>query len=237
MVMMNASIFALTLLGVVACGDNLAGGGADAAPVATSVTVTGTASEVSISGRTPTAGVMISTFEEDAMTPIASTTTDASGNYSLVIPTNGKALDGYLIGKLAGRKDTYLYPPRPLSADLSSAAILLLTQQNFDTAATLAQTPQNPGSGWIGVQVFDAANMPVAGVTVTSSPAGVVRYNNNGLPSKTPTSTATDGIAYIFSVPAGTVTVSASGGTGGLTYHSHPIIARADQVTTTLIQP
>ncbi len=240
--MKHATILALTLLGLAACGDDGGGGGsdggADAPPVATNVKVTGTASEVSISGRVPTAGVMVSAFKEGETTAVVSTTTDASGNYSLVIPTNGTALDGYLIGKLAGRKDTYLYPPRPIAADLSSATVLLLTQSNFDTAATLAQATQSPGSGWIGVQVFDAANMPVAGVAVTSNPAGLVRYNGtNGLPSKTPTSTAADGIAYIFNVPAGTVTVSASGGTGGLSYHAHPVNARADQVTTTLIQP
>lgn len=238
--MKNASYLAFALLGFAACGDDGGTtGGADAPQVAQNITVMGIASEVGIGGRTPTAGVMVTAFKEgDDATPIVSATTDGAGAYTLVIPTNGTALDGYLVGKLSGRKDTYLYPPRAISADLPSAPVLILTQATFDAAATLAQTPQGAGMGWIGVQVFDAANMPVAGVTVSSSPAGMVRYNGtNGLPSKTPTSTAADGIAYIFSVAPGTVTINASGGTGNLNYHSHPVNARADQVTTTLIQP
>lgn len=238
--MKNASYLALALLGFAACGDDGGTSGVDATPVAANITVMGVASEVSASGRAPIAGVVVTAFKEGAdATPIVSATTDAAGAYTLVIPTNGAALDGYLVGKLAGRKDTYLYPPRPISADLPRAPVLMLTQGVFDFAATLAGAQQPPGMGWIGVQVFDSANMPVAGVTVTSKPAGTVRYNDptNGRPSKTPTSTAPDGIAYIFSVAPGTVTISANGGTGNLSYHPHPVNARADQVTTTLIQP
>jgi hypothetical protein len=46
--------------------------------------------------------------------------------------------------------------------------------------------------------------------------------------------TGADGVAYIFSVPAGKVTVSAA--KAGSTFHAHAITARADQVTTTVIQ-
>jgi hypothetical protein len=237
--MKNASYLAFALLGFAACGDD--GGKTadiDAPVVSQNVTVKGIASEVTVSGRTPTAGVMVSAFKEGGTTAIVSATTDTAGAYTLVIPTDGMPLDGYLIGKLAGKKDTYLYPPRPISADLPSAPVLILTQATFDAAATIAQTPQVAGMGWVGVQVFDSANMAVTGATVTSSPAGTVRYNGtNGLPSKTATSTAVDGIAYIFSVAPGTVTINASGGTGNLTYHSHTVNARPDQVTTTLIQP
>ena len=239
--MKNASYLAFALLGFAACGDD--GGKTadiDAPVVSQNVTVKGIASEVTVSGRTPTAGVMVSAFKEGGTASIVTATTDAAGAYTLVIPTDGMPLDGYLIGKLAGKKDTYLYPPRPISADLPSAPVLILTQATFDAAATIAQTPQVAGMGWVGIQVFDSANMAVAGVVVTSSPAGTVRYNSagpNGLPSKTATSTAADGIAYIFSVAPGTVTISASGGTGNLSYHSHTVNARPDQVTTTLIQP
>lgn len=236
--MKNASYLAFAVLGLAACGDDGGTATPDAPPVASNITVMGIASDIGIGGRTPTAGVMVSAFKEGDATSIVSATTDANGAYTLVIPTNGTALDGYLLGKLANHKDTYLYPPRPIAADLPSAPVLMLTQTTFEAAASLSQTPQPAGMGWIGVQVFDAANMPVEGVTVTSTPAGTVRYNGaNGLPNKAATATTADGIAYIFAVAPGTVTISASGGTGNLTYHSHPVNARADQVTTTLIQP
>lgn len=236
--MKNASYLAFALLGLAACGDDGGSTTIDAPAVAQNITVMGIASDIGIGGRTPAPGVMVSAFKEGDATAIVTATTDAAGVYTLVIPTNGTALDGYLLGKLANHKDTYLYPPRPIAADLPSAPVLMLTQTTFEAAASISQTPQPAGRGWIGVQVFDAANMPVAGVTVTSSPAGTVRYNGtNGLPAKAPTSTAADGIAYIFDVAPGTVTISASGGTGNLSYHAHPVNARADQVTTTLIQP
>lgn len=224
-----------SLIVAVGCGGD-DGGSVDAPVVPTTITVTGTASEIGISGRTPVAGVVIGAYEEGGTTPVAMATTDAQGNYTLTITTTGAPLDGYLLGKHAPHKDTYLYPAGPLIADISNATILLLTQSTFEAAATIAQAQQLDGMGWIGVQVYDGANAPVAGVTVSSSPQGTVRYNgSNGLPSSSAMMTGADGVAYIFNVAPGTVTLSATG--GGHTFRSHPVNARADQVTTTLIQP
>jgi hypothetical protein len=78
--------------------------------------------------------------------------------------------------------------------------------------------------------------MGVGGVTISSTPAGTVRYNgSNGLPSSTATMTMADGLGYVFNVAPGQVTLSATG--GGMTFKSHAVNARADQVTTTLITP
>lgn len=234
---MNKRLLAI-LVGIAGCGggDDGGGGGVDAPTVPATVTVAGVASTVGIGGRTPLAGVAIAAFPEGGTTSIAMTTSAANGTYSLVIPTSGVALDGYLKGTQSGKKDNFLYPPKPLTVDVPSAPVLMVTQGIFDTLASLAQVNQDPAKGWVGVQVFDAANMPVAGVVVTSSPAGTVKYNGStGTPSRTATMTDVDGIAYIFNVTAGSVTISATG--GGMTFFSHPVIARADQVTTTLIQP
>lgn len=201
------------------------------------VTVTGVASEIGISGRTPIAGVTIAAYEEGASTPVAMTTSGADGTYSLTIMTDGQALDGYLKGTQSGKKDTYLYPAAPLAADIDGASILMLTQSTFDLASTLAQGGQTPGMAFIGIQVFNAEmTMGIAGVTLSSQPAGTVRYNgSNGLPSSTGTMTMADGLGYVFNVAPGQVTVSGTG--GGVTLRSHAVNARADQVTTTLIQP
>jgi hypothetical protein len=228
------------LLGVVAaCGGDDGGGPGgtpDAAPVATTVTVKGVTSTVGLNGSTPVEGVMVAAFKEGETTPVAMTTSNAMGEYSLVITTNGTALDGYVLGRQMGKKDNYLYPPRPLSADIPSAPVLMITQGTFDTLGSLAQVNQDPAKAFVGVQVFDATNLPVAGVTISSSPAGTYKYNGmNGLPSSSATVTGADGIGYVFNVTAGSVTINASG--GGLTFFSHPVNARANQLTTTLIQP
>ncbi|MDB4961093.1 MAG: hypothetical protein JWP01_1092 [Myxococcales bacterium] len=221
-----------------ACGGDDGGGGTpvDAAVVATTVTVTGVTSTVGLGGSTPVEGVTVSAFKEGDTTPVAMTTSNAMGEYSLVITTDGTALDGYVLGRQTGKKDNYLYPPKPLTADIPSAPVLMITQGTFDTLGSFARVNQDPAKAFIGVQVFNAANMPVAGVTIASSPAGTYKYNgSNGLPSSSATMTGADGIGYVFNVNPGTVTISASG--GGLTFFSHPVNARADQLTTTLIQP
>jgi len=231
---MRASI-AITLVGLLGCGDDGGSPAVDASTQTTTRTVTGTTSDIGLSGRTPLAGVTVEAYQEGGTTPVATTTSAADGTYSLTITTEG-VLDGYLLGRIAGKKDTYLYPAGPLTADIDNATILMLTQGLFDTASTLAQGGQTPGMGFIGVQVYTPANTAVAGVTLSSSPAGTVRYNgSNGLPTANGTMTLADGLGYIFNVAPGEVTISATG--GGMTFKSHEVNARADQVTTTLITP
>ncbi len=237
---MNMLVPALGLLTmlVTACGGGGgdSDGGSDATVAPATINVSGVASEIGIGGRTPVDGVLVEAYREGAdTTPVTSAMTAADGSYTLVIETNDVALDGYVLAKKAPYKNTYLYPPAPLAADTDAATVLLLTQATFDNASALAQAPQENGKGWIGVMVVDAANNPVAGAAISSSPAGTVRYNgSNGLPNRNPTVTSTDGVGYIFNVAAGTVTVNAT--KDGSTFRSHPVNARADQITTTLIQ-
>lgn len=221
------------ILALGACGGS-DGGGVDAPNVPATINVSGVASEITISGREPVEGVTVEAYREGEAAVVASGTSNAQGAYTIVVTTGGKALDGYLLARHSPHLNTYLYPPAPLFADTNAATVLLLTQGTFDAAASFAQENQDPAKGWIGVMVVDAANMPVADVTVTSSPAGTVKYNRGGLPDPDATTADTDGIAYIFNVAPGKVTVSAS--KTGATFNSHPLNARAGEITTTLIQ-
>jgi hypothetical protein len=226
--------YLIAAVGLIGCGDD-GGSTLDGPVVPTTVTVTGTTYDVGLGGRTPIGGVSVQAFEEGGTTAVAMTTSAADGTYTLSITTNGSSLDGYVLGKLAGKKDNYLYPAGPLTADISNATVLMLSQSIFDASFTIAQVSPEPGKGWIGVQVYDGANAGVAGVTVSTQPAGTVKYNGaNGLPTANGTATMADGIAYVFNVGPGDVTISASG--GGQTFRSHRVNARADQVTTTLVQ-
>jgi hypothetical protein len=86
------------------------------------------------------------------------------------------------------------------------------------------------------LEVEDANAALVQGATVSSQPAaGKVAYSDaNGTPTST-TSTAADGRAFLFNLPPGTVTVSAS--KTGTTFSSHPVGTFADSVTTTIVEP
>lgn len=202
------------------------------------ITITGTATEQRVGSPRPIADAMIAGFRNsDETTPLAMTTTNAQGEFTLVINTNGEAIDGYLKATKAGLKDTYLYPPAPVAAD-TTAPIFMVTQGTFDTLKNVAGVPNQPGTGAIALVVVDgptAQSSPVAGAMVSSTPAGTYRYNMNGFPSSTATSTSTDGLGYVFNVPAGQVTVSAT--KSGTTFVSHAVKARADELTTTLITP
>jgi hypothetical protein len=234
------AMFVISMLA--ACGDDGGGGtgGVDAsfdAPVApATITVTGQADSIGLGGRSPEEGIVVTAHRNsDEATVVATATSGADGKFTMTIETGGVALDGYLLAKGGNFKDTYLYPPGPLAADTDQATCLMLTQGTFDAVSTLAGADQEPGKGWIGVLVVDGTNTAVAGATVTSTPEGIVRYNgDSGRPEADATSTQPDGIGYIFNLTAGNVTVGAE--KAGSTFTSHPVNARADQVTLTIVQ-
>jgi hypothetical protein len=223
------------------CGDDGGGGGgsADAPTAPAMITVSGTATERSASGSTPRQGVMITAYKNsDPNTVVVMTMTDASGNYSLVIPTGGVALDGFIKATLTGLVDTYLYPPKPLTADFGTASINMVSQGTLDTlSGTLCGTAQMSSMGLVAVLVADANNTGIGGATISSTPAAAKYcYNgSSGLPSRNATMTEADGIGYMINLPAGEVTVNAS--KSGTTFLSHKVNARAGTLTTTPITP
>jgi hypothetical protein len=254
--MMTRVVLALAMGALIGCSSDggksntdasTGGGGADAkhfldAPptMASMITVSGTATARDMNGATPLAGVTIEGFRNsDEANAIAVTTTDAQGNFSLTIQTNGESLDGFLKAIKTGYLDTYLYPPYPLMMDYGMAPVIMVTQSTYDTLDTIAQGHQQPGNAFVALVVTDGAN-PVAGAMASSNPAAsVTRYNAMVgayvLPSSSATSTYTDGIAYLFNVPPGQVTVSATH--PSMTLSSHGMKAWADVLTTTVIVP
>jgi hypothetical protein len=226
----------LAFAGALGCsGDD--GATVDAPNVPAMVMVQGTASGRTASGSMPLANVMVGAYRTGAdATAVATTMTDASGNYTLMIATEGKPLDGYVKGSIATYMDTYLYPPSPVIADFMGASLNMLTPGTFDLLSeTLCSAGQEMTKGTVAVIVADAARVGIAGATVSSTPAATKYcYNMGGLPNRNATMTDTDGTAYMFNV-TGEVTVSAS--KAGTTFVSHKVTGRAGALTTTLIQP
>jgi hypothetical protein len=232
------SILISVLCVTTACGDD-GGGTADAVNVPAMVNVMGTATGRMDLNSMPLPGVTVTAYRVgNDTTVMAMATTDASGNYTLTIPTNGMPLDGYIKGTIAGYVDVYLYPPRPVTKDYTGASLNLLTQGTIDLlSGTLCGSLQMSAMGAIGVIVRDAAEVAVGGAAVSSSPtAAKYCYNgSSGLPDRQATMTAMDGTAYMLNVAAGNVTVSAT--KSGSTFMSHPVNARAGVLTTTTIEP
>jgi len=239
--MKNAPYLAFALLGFAACGDD--GGTSktpDAPVVNTTITISGVASEITATGRMPQEGVQVVVYNVSDDSMIGMATSAADGTYSITAQSNGSAIDGYLKATKAGLKDTYLYPPGPLSADFAGATTLMLKANTQSLANQLAgAAAPDATKGWIGVLVVDgtaSTAMPVAGATISATPTGEIHYNGSaGVPQAQASATAADGIGYAMNVPAGTISVGAT--KTGLTFKTHSINARADKITLTLVAP
>jgi len=242
---MKAQLFGLVVL--VACGGSNPVDGHDPDPGSTpdapgmipsTITITGNVSETGFSGTSAVEGVATAAFSSaDETTPLGTAVTDAQGNYSLEVTLNGGAFDGYLKATKSGYVDLYLYPAGPVSADYSDGSFNMITPSSESSLSSIADGAQQSGKGLIGLLIADASGQPVAGATVSATPAADrYRYmGSNGFPSSSATMTANDGVAFMFSVPDGDITISAT--KAGMTFRSHVVRARPDAFTSTAIMP
>lgn len=216
----------------------------DVPPAQAMLTISGQTFEVTTSGPVPRAGVTVSAYRNaDPNMPVATATSDAQGNYSLDIVTNGEPIDGYLHATLTGMVDTYLYPPYPVFEDFDLASVFLVSRGNetmngnWENLDNLTGGDQEPGKGIIALVVTDGAT-PVGGATVTTTPELDVYYNamvgGFALPLSTATETHTDGIAYVKNA-LGSVRLDAQA--TGLTFSPTTVHVRGDVLTTTLVVP
>jgi hypothetical protein len=183
----------------------------------------------------PVPHAFVYAFRVGNPTPITGDTTDTIGNYSLGITSGGTPVNGYLaVSDSNHHISTSAYPPVPLAGDITENVLMVSTTEFGVLAASAGITPL-AGKGFIGIVVRNCQGTAIAGATVSSSPAGEVRYNAGGVPSPTASATADDGVAYIANVAAGNVTVMATA--SGHTLRQHVVNATADAITLTEIQP
>ncbi len=201
------------------------------------IMIKGKTDERGISGTTVVAQVALAVYKvTDEATPIATAMSDAQGNYTLMVPTGGVPIEGYVKATKASYLDIYLYPPAAWVADDLDAGINMMTPGNRDLLNSFASGGQMANKGLVGMAVFDSAGMPVAGATFTSAPAaGATKYmGGSGLPDANATKTAADGVGFLFNAEE-TVLVSAN--KSGMTFHAHTIKARPGTFTTTSVAP
>lgn len=252
---MRAFTFLVALescLAVAACGGSSSKGGpandaagadgasSDGSGTPGMLTLSGTAKEISANGQVAIAGVMLTAYNAADDSMLGTATSAADGTFSITVNAGSGGINGYLKATTPGTgqnayKDSYLYPPVTLTANYTGVPVYVLKVATYTLANTLLGNGQTAQNGWIALLVEDATGAPVAGATVTSTPAGKINYNANNLPSGTATSTAADGIAYDTNIAPGDVMVMAT--KTGTTFTSHSIKVRPDVVTLTLITP
>ena len=209
----------------------------DAPPVVSGqYTLSGKTTERGLGGETAVAQVVIELYSNaNESTPMKMTTTNAAGEYSMTVMSNGP-IDGYIKATKSGYIDIFMYPAKPIDANLTDSNINMITPGNKDFLNSLAGGNQMAGMGLIGVRVQDAAGNAIAGATISSTPAsGAYKYTgSNGLPSSSATSTSADGVAFMFNAqPTGQVSVTAS--KSGVNFKPHMVKAPADKMTLTVI--
>jgi hypothetical protein len=229
------------LIAIAACGGDSSGPpdgfGCLGAPLPTAapalVTVNG---QIRANALTPNAlsGAIVTALRVSATDTLAVDTSDTPGMYSVSITTGGTPVNGYLKVTHSGQLDTYAYPAVPLAGNLTTN-VLMPTSSELAFLGTAVGVTQSVDSGFMGVIVKDCLGATIAGATVSTTPASTVKYNSGSTPSANATSTSSDGVAYVFNVVPGDVTVRASA--GGLQLRQHVVTARAGTVTLTEVQP
>jgi hypothetical protein len=202
-----------------------------------SVSLSGSTALLTAGGLSPAAGVTVTALAATNDATIATTTSDASGAFSVTASTGGTPLDAYFHATKANIIDAYYYPVAPFAADASDVDFLLVTSATFVTVQALLGVTQSASESTLVVMVQDCNGNAVAGATVSTIPANTAVYydGSNGLPSATASSTSTDGIAIVFNVAPGTVTVGAQA--PGAAFRSHTVKARAGTLTLTRVAP
>jgi hypothetical protein len=211
------------------CGDDGGGTSIDAPASGQTIKISGTAKDALSMGTLT--GVAVSAHKTSDDSVVAMGTTAADGTYTLTVPFDGTALDGYVKASLDMYTDTYLFPPAPLAADFDAAAVNMLKPGVITGLYGIAQVTQDNTKGTVTCETVDATGKVLAGVMVAADPAtGTIKYGNP--PSTTAVMTGADGIASVLNAPPGTLMLSA---TGGGTFHAHPVKVVAGAFITTLI--
>lgn len=201
------------------------------------VMLKGKTTERGLSGESNVAQVKLEVFKvTDESAAIATTMSDAQGNYTLMVPTGGMPVDGYVKATKTGYMDVYLYPPNVWAADDMDGGINMMTQSNLDLLSNFASGNQMANKGIVGLAVFDGNGMGVAGAKFTSAPmAGATKYlGGSGLPDANATMTSSEGVGFLFNTDE-MVVVGAS--KTGMAFHSHTVKARPGTFTTTSVAP
>jgi hypothetical protein len=201
--------------GLAACG-TVVEPGVDAPPSG-DVTFTGIVDQLVDAIPRPLAGAQV-TLSRDDGTQVGTTTSDANGAFSITV-TGPLPLDGFYKIEGTGILVSFSHLVLPASVDPASH-ILALSATELDKLATTAGTVQQPNTSLVIAQVVRTGGAPLAGATVQAVPPGggelPVCYSGPGaVPNCTLGSTASDGLGWLFSVPATTaLAVSGKDGNG-----------------------
>lgn len=181
------------------------------------------------------AGATVDGYLGSATTAILDVPTGSDGAFAAQRGTGGVAQDFHFSATSDAYETTDFYPAVAVWRDLD-IQFQLLTTTDLQSLAGVADVAIDESMAQLVVSVTDCNGNPVAGATVSTDPAGTVRYLVDAAPSAGATSTdGMTGSALVFNVAPSTTSIMASA--GGMALRTHSVLALAGTLTQTEIQP
>ena len=195
------------------------------------ITVSGTANEISGMAAAPAADVSLEARSVSADALLASAgPTLANGAFSLGPIPGVTPVDAYVKATKTGTRPTLVYPPQPLVANQGMVPVLMITDAQLGLLLqVLGGGSQDATKGLVGVAVLDCAGAQVMGATVA------VKQNNVAVGNVVDIGAFSPGTFFVTNVPVGAALVTAT--FNGMTFRSHTVKSIAGTDTTTGVRP
>lgn len=184
------------------------------------VTITGTARVVKLMGMSPTISPLAGATIDGCKAGEASctggnrivgpVTTDTAGAFTLgPVTTGGNTVDAFLRVTATGDRTIEVFPPYPVVTDTANVPAVTFDNGLISLLGLIGIT-QSPTNGMIGLFVTDCANNPLVGATVSAKQGGT---DVGQIVDASMFSAMAAGGFFVFDVPPGDTTVTATFGT------------------------
>ena len=207
------------------------------------VTLSGTAQGVTVSGMTPSidplAAATIDFCKGDCTNTnlLDAKTSATDGTFtSAALSTGGTPLDGYVKTSKTGFRTTNVFPASPVIADVANIPALVFSTGAFSALVTFlgGGAQQDVAKGNLGVVVTDCALTPISGATITVKQGGI-DVAGTTLIDLSALAAQAAGTVVVLNVPAGATEIGAT--YMGHTLRAHTVLSVAGQTTATQIKP
>lgn len=188
--------------------------------------------------RTPVEGALIELMDPSGSVVASAVSGTDGGRYAVSTAIGCAPYAGSMRASKpdAGFSDNWYYPSAPWRMSRSSLELVIFDGAAQTLVAGIAGVTVQPGTGALALGVDDCAGRPMSGATVTTSPAGTVRYVSAlGFPSATETATTGKGQLIVFNVPPGMVELNAMA--AGQTLRSKRVLVHENAITSTTLTP
>jgi hypothetical protein len=136
---------------------------------------------------------------------------DGAGNFTFRIPTGGVPVRTRTKASKPGTLTSYSEANQPYDRDEFGVVVFEGSQADLDMAYAAAGLTEDPARGSVFLVVVDCATTPIAGATVTTSPASRAVYaDTSHSPDRSLAATTSSGIVYLLDVPTGPLTITAA---------------------------